>query len=188
MKRRKPVQRGRSQAGGTKKDVNRATKNTKRLLFAATRRALVLADRNQSIAQRLADVVRLGHDAPANAVHHSEPHSLRRLEIDRKFELAWLLDGQVCGLGAFENRHDIVAGEFASYGPAGRVAHQATVNYILSVGGQARGQRLLGVVDLRGEGPSARDHRRGLELDFKRAVPYIRTPFHQLSAGKIRGF
>src|SRR5437660_1655525 len=48
---------------------------------------------------------------------------LRRLEVDHQFELAWLLDGKVRGLGAFEDLVHIGGGTPIQIGKARSIRH-----------------------------------------------------------------
>src|SRR5437867_1241965 len=67
------------------------------------------------------------------SARNSEAQGLCGPQIEDKLKFVWLLDGQICGLSAFENLPDIVAGEKADERPARPVAHQAAVNYELSI-------------------------------------------------------
>src|SRR5437870_9347302 len=49
---------------------------------------------------------------------------LRRLEVDHQFELAWLLDGKVRGLGAFEDLVHIDGGTPIQIGKARSIRHE----------------------------------------------------------------
>src|SRR5438552_15875771 len=51
---------------------------------------------------------------------------LRRLEVDHQFELGWLLDGKVSGLGAFEDLVHIGGGTPIQIGKARSIRHETT--------------------------------------------------------------
>ena len=62
---------------------------------------------------------------------HGEPERLSTLEVDHKLELGRLLDGQIRGLGAFEDFVDVCRGAPEPISDTRTVGHEAAERHIL---------------------------------------------------------
>src|SRR5262249_50684997 len=74
------------------------------------------------------DVIRPKHQRSRNR----QPQRLGSLQVDDEFECGRLLNGQICGLGTFQDLVDVGGGTAEIFNIVGAVAHEPTGFWILA--------------------------------------------------------